>query len=240
MAEEQELRLYGEIGPEYFGMISDTAVIRALDEMKGSRRIALRVNSPGGDCFMGVSIMNALKRHPAKITVHVDALAASAASIIAMGADKIVMHEGSMMMIHRAWTIAMGNSADLASVSETLSKVDENLRDIYHRKSGLDKAKIKQMLDAETWLRAQEAVDLGLADEMDSTAADATAAAPEGWYSRAPETISRYALPERQKVAALTGLSIAAKAQPESPETIARREHWNKTKQRLRLAGLIS
>ena len=234
MADEQELVLYGEIGPEYFGMISDTAVIRALDELKNSRRIAIRLNSPGGDAFMGVSIMNALRRHPAKVTVHVDALAASAASIVAMGADKVVMHEGSMLMIHRAWTLAMGNSEDLAKVSDTLAKVDQNLIDIYHRKSGLDKAKVKQMLDAETWLGAEEAVELGLADEADLISTGAQAKLPEGWFNRAPDTLGRYALPERKQVAALTGLSIAAKVP--NKELLARKAQFDRLKSRLKLA----
>lgn len=228
--EESELRIFGEIGPDYFGMISDTAVIRALDELKG-KKISVRINSPGGDAFMGVSIMNAFRRHAAKITVHVDALAASAASIIAMGADKIVMHEGAMMMIHRAWTIGLGNAEDFAKISDTLSKVDQNLIDIYHRKSGLDKAKVKQLVDAETWLTGDEAVDLGFADEVDQIATGAQAKLPQGWYSRAPETIGRYTLPEKQ-AAALTGLSIAAGIP--NKEVIERKARLERLKHSLR------
>lgn len=223
MADEQELRLYGEIGPTNMGMISDIAVIAALDDLAGARRISIRLNSPGGDAFMGISIMNALKRHKAKITIHVDALAASAASIIAMGGDKLVMHEGAMLMIHRAWTIAMGNSADLLGVSEALAKIDDNLRDIYHRKSGIDKAEIMQMIDAETWLTAAEAVNIGLADETDAMV-DAKAALPVGWYVRAPETITRYS--ESTRPAAFIGISATA-------STIALRERWRRTKRSL-------
>lgn len=215
--DEKELLLYGEIGPEYFGMISDTAVIRALDDLKGARKITVRINSPGGDAFMGVSIMNAFRRHQAKITVHVDALAASAASIAAMGGDKIVMHEGAMLMIHRAWTIGMGNATDFAKIADTLAKVDDNIIDIYHRKSGLDREKVKRMVDEETWMSGSEAVEFGLADEVDHIATGLSAKIPEGWYNRAPKQVGRYTLDNRQ-AAALTGLAVAARVQPTHPD----------------------
>lgn len=143
---------------------------------------------------MGVSIKEALKRSKAKIIAHVDALAASAASIIAMGADKIIMHEGSMMMVHRAWTFGMGNAEDFAKIGETLSKVDQSLVDIYQRKTGLDRAKVKQLLDDETWMNPTEAVDLGFADEADAASVNAKAALPHGWFSRAPQNIHRYSI----------------------------------------------
>lgn len=228
MAEEAEISIYSEIGPDWAGMVSDRAVLSALEQLGGVKKISVRLNSPGGDAFMGVSIMNALRRHDAKITVHVDALAASAASIIAMGADRIVMHEGSMMMIHRAWTFAMGNSEDLAKVSETLAKVDQNLVDIYHRKSGLDKAKVKQLVDAETWMGAQEAVDLGFADEADLISTGAQAKIPTGWYAKAPAKVSRYTPDSR--VAALGGLTIAATA---NKEDAARKALWESRKKQL-------
>lgn len=233
MADEQELQLYGEIGPSWMGMISDTAVIAALEEMKSLRRIAVRLNSPGGDAFMGVSIMNALRRHPAKVTVHIDALAASAASIIAMGGDKVIVHQGAMLMVHRAWTIALGNSEDLSKVAETLAKVDQNLVDIYARKTGLDKSKVKQLVDAETWMTAEEAVDLGFADEANLIGTGAKAALPEGWYSKAPATLARYSLPEKQKAAAGLGLSIAASV---PPDLKARRDQLERLKKQLKVA----
>lgn len=229
--DESEILIYDEIGPDWAGMVSDRAVINALEQLKGAKKISVRINSPGGDAFMGVSIMNAFRRHPAKITAHVDALAASAASILAMGADRIVMHEGSMMMVHRAWTIALGNSEEMAKVSETLGKVDQNIIDIYHRKSGLDKAKVKQLVDAETWMGAQEAVDLGFADEADLISTGAQAKVPQGWYSRAPETISRYAIPEKRTAASLTGLTIAASAMSKADK--ARKELWESRKKHL-------
>jgi ATP-dependent Clp protease protease subunit len=231
MADDAELLIYDAIGPSWAGMVSDSAVIEALGQMRGAKKIHVRLNSPGGDAFMGVSIMNAFRRHEAKIIVHVDALAASAASIIAMGADRIVMHEGAMLMIHRAWTIALGNSEDMAKVSETLGKVDQNMVDIYHRKSGLDKAKVKQLVDAETWMSAQEAVDMGFADEADLISTGASAKVPQGWYSRAPEKVSRYS-PDMKRPAQFR-FSIAASV---SPEDAARKARWESLKKTLRVA----
>lgn len=231
MAEETELRLYGEIGPSFFGMIDDVSVIRALDELRDSRKIHVRLNSPGGDYFLGVSISNALRRHPAKIVVHVDALAASAASVIAMGGDRVIMHPGSLIMIHRAWTIAMGNQEDLAKVAETLGKVDSNLIDVYHTRTGLDKAKLKTLVDAETWMSGDEAVQLGFADETDSAATGAQAKVPDGWYARTPNTVDRYTLAASAR--SIPSLSIAAKV---NPQDAARKAHWEKVKSRLRVA----
>lgn len=215
MDEETELLIYSEIGPAMFGMVDDVMVIDVLNSMQDARKISIRLNSPGGDAFMGVSIMNALKRHPAKITVHVDALAASAASIIAMGGDRVIMHEGSMMMIHRAWTIGMGNAQEFFRVGDLLNKVDENLVDIYNRKSGLDKAKVKQMMESETWMRADEAHDLGLADSTDSVSSGAKACVPHRWFNRVPDKINRYSLNDPTRIAAMCGLKIAVKAKQE-------------------------
>jgi ATP-dependent protease ClpP protease subunit len=233
MADDAEIRIYDAIGPDWAGMVSDRAVINALDQLRGAKKIHVRLNTPGGDAFMGVSIMNAFRRHEAKIIIHVDALAASAGSIAAMGGDQIIMHEGAMMMIHRAWTIALGNAEDMAKVADTLGKVDSNMVDIYHRKSGLDKAKVKQLVDSETWMGAQEAVDMGFADDADLIATGAQAKAPNGWYSRAPETLSRYN-PEAKRTADFKfSLGIAACIQPQDA---ARKAHWESLKKTLRVA----
>lgn len=191
---DETLTLYGEIGPEWAGMISDVAVLRALESLANAKKIHVRINSPGGDYFMGVSIANALRRHSAKIIVHVDALAASAASVIAMGGDRVIMHPGALMMIHRAWSITMGNAADFAKAADTLNKVDENLIDVYHKRTGMDKAKIRTMVDAETWMDGAEAVQFGFADEADAQPTGASAKVPTGWYNKTPKEIGRYTI----------------------------------------------
>lgn len=194
MASEAEIKIYGEIGPAWAGMVDDRAVIDALENIGDAKKIHVRLNSPGGDYFLGVSISNALRRHPAKVIVHVDALAASAASVIAMGGDRVIMYPGSLLMIHRAWTIAMGNAADMEKAAETLGKVDSNLIDVYHQRTGLDKAKIRSLVDAETWMSGEEAVQYGFADEASTKPTGATAKVPLGWYARTPDKVGRYTL----------------------------------------------
>lgn len=210
MDEENTLTLYGEIGPAWAGMIDDVSVIRALDEMKDAKKIHIRLNSPGGDYFLGTSISNALRRHPAKVIVHVDALAASAASVIAMGGDRVIMHPGSLMMVHRAWAIQLGNAEDMAKAAETLNKVDENLIDVYHKRTGMDKSKLKTLVDAETWMSPEEAVQYGFADESTSAPTGAVAKVPHGWYARTPDKVGRYEIATKAK----PQLTIAAKAKP--------------------------
>ena len=228
MPQETEVRLYGEVGPAWAGMIDDVSVIRMLDEID-ARKIHVRLNSPGGDYFMGVSISNAFRRHQAKIIVHVDALAASAASVIAMGADRVVMHPGSLLMIHQAWSVSMGNADDMAKAADALRKVDDSLRDIYHRKTGMDKAKLKQLIEAETWMSAEEAVAMGFADETDSTPTGAMAKVPDGWYARTPDKVGRYSLAASARKPELT---IAAKTNPKEIE--ARRQRLKSFMQTVR------
>lgn len=212
MDEENTLQLYGEIGPAWMGMIDDMAVIRALDSMKDAKKIHVRLNSPGGDYFQGVSIANALRRHQAKIIVHVDALAASAASVIAMGGDRVIMHPGSMMMIHRAWSIQQGNAADFAKAADTLNKVDEDLVNTYHKKTGLDKSKLRSLVDAETWMSGDEALQYGFADEADTQPTGASAKVPVGWYARTPDKVGRYSI--AASVRKVPNLVVPHKANP--------------------------
>ena len=226
MDEENTLQLYGEIGPAWAGMIDDTSVIRALESMKDAKKIHVRLNSPGGDYFLGVSISNALRRHQAKVIVHVDALAASAASVIAMGADRVIMHPGSLMMVHRAWSITMGNAADFTKAADTLNKVDDNLIDVYHKRTGLDKAKLRALVDAETWMSGDEAVQYGFADEADTQPTGANAKVPVGWYARTPDRVGRYTLAASARKP--PNLVVPHKANPSDATRQARLESLKK------------
>jgi ATP-dependent Clp protease protease subunit len=223
--DEETLQLYGEIGPAWAGMIDDAAVIQALDQMRTSKKIHVRLNSPGGDYFMGVSISNALRRHQAKVIIHVDALAASAASVIAMGGDRVIMHPGALMMVHRAWSITMGNSSDFTKAAETLNKVDENLIDVYHKRTGLDKTKLRALVEAETWMSGDEAVQYGFADEADSQPTGATAKVPQGWYARTPDKVGRYTLAASARKSPLI---VPCKANPSDATRQARLEKLKK------------
>lgn len=129
--------------------------------------LTVRINSPGGDVSAGVAIYNMLNEHEGYVTVKVDGLAASIASLIAMAGDKIIMLPGSMMMVHLPWTIAGGNADDMEQVVEMLKKTGESLIPIYAARTGLSEERIEELLRAETWMTAQDAVELGFADEAE-------------------------------------------------------------------------
>jgi len=129
--------------------------------------IEVRINSYGGDVFDGITIYNRLKKHKAKKIVYIDGIAASIASVIAMAGDEIVMGEGAVLMIHSAWTIAMGNSRDFLNTADRLDEIDDQIVGIYQKKTGMDRNELKDMIHAETFIYADEAVEKGFADKKD-------------------------------------------------------------------------
>lgn len=160
------IRMYGPIDSwgGYWG-ISTKDVSGVLDSLPDSvSQINLRINSPGGEVFEGIAILNLLRAHKAKVTAVVDGLAASAASIIAAGCDETVMSPGTQMMIHSPWMITWGNAVDLRKNADMLDGVERSCIEIYQAKAGAkDWA---ALLAAETWLTATETVGLGLADRV--------------------------------------------------------------------------
>ena len=166
-----ELYIYGDIeATQFWGdEITPETLVRELAECSGP--LDLYINSGGGDVFAGQTIYNILKRYDGVITVHIDGLAASIASVIAMAGDKIVMPENAMMMIHRAWTIAAGNASDMRRTAEDLERVDGLICDVYVARSGQKPEDISAMMDAETWFTAAEALSVGLVDEVEANKA---------------------------------------------------------------------
>lgn len=164
-AGSNELYLEGVIAKEswYDDEVSPKQFREQLDKVSGE--ITVRINSPGGDVFAGMQIYNMLKDRSGSVTVIVDALAASAASFIAMAGDKIIMNTGSMMMVHKASTIAWGNEDEMQEVIEMLRKTDDSIVSVYAARTGKSKEEIKQLLADETWMTADEAVEMGFADE---------------------------------------------------------------------------
>jgi ATP-dependent Clp endopeptidase proteolytic subunit ClpP len=136
--------------------------VRSL--LKGD--VTVHLNSPGGSTFEGLAIYNALKDHPGHVTVQIDGIAASAASIIAMGANKITARPSSMMMIHRGWTIAIGNAEELRKTADKLVKVDEASDKAYLSRFNGRPEELEQMLDDATYLTADDAYAVGLIDEI--------------------------------------------------------------------------
>ena len=130
--------------------------------------IHLRINSPGGDVFAARAIEQALKEHPANIIAHIDGVAASAATYIALAANEVRMNDGAMFMIHNAWTWAAGDRNDLTKTATLLGKIDGTLAKTYADKTGKTVDEITKLMDAETWFTAQEALDYGFADLIDN------------------------------------------------------------------------
>lgn len=150
-----------------------------LAEHEDAKQINIYINSYGGSVFEGTAIFSQLKRHPANKTAYIDGFACSIASVIAMAADKVVMPKNAMMMIHNAWMVAIGNSAELRKAADDLEQINKGNRQAYLMKAGdkLTEEKLIELLDAETWLTAEDCVSLGFADEYAEEDADLTGAA---------------------------------------------------------------
>jgi len=185
-----ELVVMDVIGDFFFGGVSANSIKRELDRAPNAKKIRVLVNSPGGDAFDGISIRSLLKRHPATVTVEILGEAASAAAIIATAGDRVEMHLGSMLMIHRAWSIAIGNAGDMQAAADDLAKLDEGQVSIFTARSNQEAGKVKKWLDAETRMTAEEAIERGFADAM---AAEVSAGpAPKQAKAKASD-VSRFA-----------------------------------------------
>ena len=162
-----ELWLYDEIGPTVWGENGITAAgVRVALESVTAPVLDVRVNSPGGSVFEGLAIHTLLARHSARVRVHVDGLAASIASVVAMAGDEIIMAPGAMMMVHNAWGWASGQSGDLRAMADTLDKVSGQLAGVYAGRTGLDVDRVASLMAAETWMTGAEAVAAGFADRV--------------------------------------------------------------------------
>lgn len=160
--ERGEIILYGDIG-------FDVTARGFSDEMKALGKVKdidLRINSFGGDVFDGVAIYSRLKESGANITVHIDGIAASAASVIAMAGSSIRIAEAGFVMIHDAWAVAVGNAADMRKQADRLEAVSAQIAGIYQRRTGQEMEQIREWMAAETEFNAEEAVEAGFATEV--------------------------------------------------------------------------
>ena len=177
---ETTVTLYDEIGA--FGAGSKQ-FLSDIGKLSG-QHLHLRINSPGGSVVEGTAIYNALRRHKGGVTVHIDALAASMASVIAMAGAPVLIADNALLMIHNPWTVSMGGSEDLRKEADLLDMLKVNLRNAYVRKTGLGETEIQDMMDKETWLDAVDAVALGFADAIEEGVAAAATATPENLRAR--------------------------------------------------------
>lgn len=134
--------------------------------LDGADEVEVNINSNGGDVFAASEIYTLLSQHSGRVTVNIQGLAASAASVIAMAGDVVHISPTAQIMIHKAWTIADGNADDMAHTSEFLEGIDDSIMNAYVAKTGLDKSELSNMMAKETWLTANQAVDYGFADDV--------------------------------------------------------------------------
>lgn len=229
-ANEVDIFLYDQIvssedEAEWWGGVAPESFVKAVYAVDPSHTINLRVNSPGGSVFAARAMEQALRAHKGRVVVHIDGLAASAATFIAMAGDEVVMAKGAMFMIHKAWTGMWGNAEDLRKEADLLDKIDGTLAETYADKTGKDIAAITEWMAAETWFTAQEALDAGFATSIADQEAKASV-----W------NLSAYAnAPKAER-----GPAPAPTHEPEPEQAMATAEHRDRQAQRLRTLALLA
>ena len=163
---ERILFLNGTIAEESWFDDDVTPQLFKEELNKGNGNIIVWINSPGGDCIAAAQIYNMLIDYKGDVTVKIDGIAASAASVIAMAGTKVLMSPVSMLMIHNPMTIAFGNKGEIEKAIAMLDEVKESIINAYEIKTGLSRAKLSHLMDSETWMDANKAVELGFADDI--------------------------------------------------------------------------
>jgi ATP-dependent Clp protease protease subunit len=171
----------------YWGA-SAAALVSALASA-GDKTVHMHINSPGGDVFEARAMAAAIVGHAGKVVAHIDGVAASAATYLALAASEVRMTDGGLFMVHNSWTMAMGNRTELRSTADLLEKIDGTIAADYARKTGAAADQVAAWMDAETWFTAQEALDAGFIDAIDANTKGEKASAQ--WnltaYANAPE-----------------------------------------------------
>jgi ATP-dependent protease ClpP protease subunit len=202
-ASSAEIYLYDSIG-SWFGISAKQFVadLKALGDVK---TIDLHINSDGGDVFDGRAIYSQLAQHKARIVVHVDGIAASIASLIAMAGDEIRMADGAFMMIHNAWGLSIGDAAEMRRMADLLESVNSTIQDTYAARTKQSIADLKTWMDAETWMTGEEAVDRGFADVLDEPVKAAATIREPGRFRNLPSALQPRRAAALARLAALKG-----------------------------------
>jgi len=180
--------LYDEIG--MWG-ISANRFVQDFDKIT-SKTINLRINSPGGSVFDGMTIFNAIKRHPSTVNVYIDGLAASIASIIALAGDSVMIAETGFYMVHDPWSVVVGSAKDMRKEADLLEKVEGTLVNVYATRSGMDEQQIENIMADETWYTADEAKEAGFIDgiyDADDDQEQIAALFDLSVFNKTPETL---------------------------------------------------
>lgn len=188
-----QIDIFGDIVSEkwFDEETSATSFRDALKELGDVSTINLSINSGGGSVFDGIAIYNMLKSHKATVNVYIEGLAASIASVIAMAGDTITMRSGSMMMVHMPWTLSQGNAEEMRKTADTLEKTGDSIVDIYSERTGISSDEIRNIMNEETWLSAEEAVEQGWATKLDKKEAVMNSVPKEilGRFSNVPKNV---------------------------------------------------
>lgn len=188
-----QIDIFGDIVSEkWFDEETSASSFRdALKELGDVSTINLSINSGGGSVFDGIAIYNMLKSHKATVNVYVEGLAASIASVIAMAGDTITMRSGSMMMVHMPLTLSQGNAEEMRKTADTLEKTGDSIVDIYSERTGIPSDEIRNIMNDETWLSAEEAVEQGWATKLDKKEAVMNSVPKEilGRFSNVPKNV---------------------------------------------------
>ncbi|WP_273947698.1 head maturation protease, ClpP-related [Leuconostoc mesenteroides] len=188
-----QIDIFGDIVSEkwFDEETSATSFRDALKELGDVSTINLSINSGGGSVFDGIAIYNMLKSHKATVNVYIEGLAASIASVIAMAGDTITMRSGSMIMVHMPWTLSQGNAEEMRKTADTLEKTGDSIVDIYSERTGISSDDIRNIMNDETWLSAEEAVEQGWATKLDKKEAVMNSVPKEilGRFSNVPKNV---------------------------------------------------
>lgn len=231
-ANEVEVFLYdaivsSEAEAEYWGGVAPEAFVKAIYGIDKDATINLRINSPGGSVFAARAMEQALRDHKGRVVVHIDGLAASAATFIAMAGEEIIMSKGALFMIHKAWTGLWANADGLRKEADLLDKIDGTLADTYADKTGKTAEQVAAWMAAETWFTAAEALEQGFATSIAESEAKAGA-----WnlsaYANAPKV-------EREPQPAPT-----PEPAPEPAIAYASTEHRDRQQQRLSMLARLT
>lgn len=218
VSSDGEVMIYGVVGDEWDGLDAKS-VINGIKALGNVDTITLRINSGGGYVYEGLAIFNYLQAHAARKVVHIDGIAASMASVIAMIGDEIHIPANALMMIHNPWNLAIGDASAMRKEADNLDRVKASIIAIYAARTGKSEAELSQLMDAETWMRGQEAVDAGFATTV-GTSVDASALLRTDLslmnFTNLPDALRRETKPNSAAVAGLIRAALTAEHIEES------------------------
>lgn len=210
--DEAEILIYDVIGNSWWEeTVTAKQFAKDLKELGNSRKLNVRINSPGGSVFDGTAIYNALAKHKGEVTVNIDGIALSMASVIAMAGDTVRMANNALMMVHNPQGAAYGEAKDLRAYADVMDKAKGNLVTAYTKKSGRDADTIAALMDAETWMTAEEALAEGLIDEITEAGESLAAHFDQGTLSASGVHVPKHV---RKRLAALVPVSLEPKQEP--------------------------